>query len=181
VRFLLVTASAGRPTERTACRLGLDDPATLESIGEEAAATAAWFPIHVSPSLLERISGDGLSIPALRDGTDLAIVERAASLFPPLGHRRGWSARFGRELNASDDRGVFRAPGLGLPVVEGKHIEAFRSVLHGVRYSGRAADARRLLRSARHERPRLAYRDVASATNRTTLIAAMLPGHCVST
>src|SRR5205823_3637821 len=80
VRFLLVTASAGRPTERTACRLGLDDPATLESIGEEAAATAAWFPIHVSPSLLERISGDGLSIPALRDGTDLAIVERAASL-----------------------------------------------------------------------------------------------------
>jgi len=30
-------------------------------------------------------------------------------------------------------------------------------------------------------RPRLAYRDVASATNRMTLIAAVLPGGCVST
>src|SRR5262249_11155077 len=44
-----------------------------------------------------------------------------------------------------------------------------------------AADARRLLRSDRYERPRLAYRDVASATNRVTLIAAILPAHCVST
>src|SRR5207248_2376319 len=31
------------------------------------------------------------------------------------------------------------------------------------------------------ERPRLAYRDVASATNRLTLIAAILPAGCVST
>ncbi len=44
-----------------------------------------------------------------------------------------------------------------------------------------SADARRLLRSDRHERPRLAYRDVASSTNRLTLIAAVLPGGCVST
>ncbi len=47
--------------------------------------------------------------------------------------------------------------------------------------SSSAADARRLLRSDRHEHPRLAYRDVASATNRLTLIAAVLPAHCVST
>ena len=44
-----------------------------------------------------------------------------------------------------------------------------------------AADARRLLGSDRHRRPRLAYRDVASATNRLTLIAAVLPAGCVST
>src|SRR5262249_16212482 len=44
-----------------------------------------------------------------------------------------------------------------------------------------ATDARRLLRSDRHERARLAYRDVASATNRLTLIAAVLPARCVST
>ena len=31
------------------------------------------------------------------------------------------------------------------------------------------------------QRPRLAYRDVASATNRLTLIAAILPAGCVST
>src|SRR5205823_14052769 len=36
-------------------------------------------------------------------------------------------------------------------------------------------------RSDRHERARLAYRDVASATNRVTLIAAVLPPRCIST
>src|SRR5207244_4226526 len=31
VRFLLVTATAGAPTERIACRFGIDDPSDLES------------------------------------------------------------------------------------------------------------------------------------------------------
>jgi hypothetical protein len=50
-----------------------------------------------------------------------------------------------------------------------------------VRYVIANADVRRRLRSDRHEQRRLAYRDVASATNRVTLIAAVLPAHCVST
>ena len=181
VRFLLVTASPGSPTRRVACRFGIEDPAALEAIGEEASDSSPWYPVHVSPALLQRISGHGLAIPALRDATDLAIVDRAAALFPPLGSAQGWAAQFGRELNASDDRGAFNARGGGLPVVEGKHLEPFRAALDAVRYRIAAADARRLLRSDRHERPRLAYRDVAGSTNRTTLIAALLPAGCVST
>jgi hypothetical protein len=181
VRFLLVTASPGSPTRRVACRFGIEDPAALEAIGEEASDTSPWYPVHVSPELLQRISGDGLAIPALRDAIDLAIVDRAAALFPPLGGPRGWAAQFGRELNASDDRGAFHATGGGMPVVEGKHLEPFHAALGDVRYHINAADARRLLRSDRHERPRLAYRDVAGSTNRTTLIAALLPAGCVST
>jgi hypothetical protein len=180
VRFLLVTASPGSPTDRVACRLDVDDPAALESAGEDD-ADSSWFPIHLSPSVLERISGDGLAIPTLRDSIDLGIVERAASLFQPLGNADGWAARFGRELNATDDRDAFHDPGRGLPVVEGKQLEPFGVTLEGSRHSIRTADARRLLPSSPFERPRLAYRDVASATNRTTLIAAMLPAHCVST
>jgi len=68
-----------------------------------------------------------------------------------------------------------------MAVVEGKHLEPFRTALGAARYSIHAADARRVLRAARHERPRLAYRDVAGSTNRTTLIAAILPARCVST
>ena len=181
VRFLLVTASPGSTTRHVACRFGIDDPAALEAIGEEAPSTSPWYPVHLSPALLERISGGGLAIPALRDATDLAIVERAAALFPPLGSFQGWAARFGRELNATDDRGALRTAGGGLAVVEGKHVEPFRAVLDAVRYHIPATDARRLLRSDRHERPRLAYRDVAGSTNRTTLIAAILPARCVST
>src|SRR4029077_18822179 len=79
------------------------------------------------------------------------------------------------------DRGVIRAGGPGLPVVEGKHLEPFRVAFDAVHRRISGADARRLLRPARHGHPRLAYRDVASATNRLTLIAAVLPAHCVST
>ena len=43
----------------------------------------------------------------------------------------------------------------------------------------RARPRRRL--GTRHERPRLCYRDVAGASNRLTLIAAILPAGCVST
>jgi hypothetical protein len=136
----------------------------------------------VSPTLLERISGPGLAIPTLRSTTDLVIVERAASLFPPLGSADGWAARFGRELNATDDRHAFRPPSrYALPVVEGKHLEPFRVALDSARHGINVSDAARLMRSDRHTRPRLAYRDVASATNRVTLIAAVLPSRCVST
>jgi hypothetical protein len=195
VRFLLVTGSSGAPTDEIACRLNLDDPADLESIGDESSTR---FPVRLSPALIERISGPDLAIPTLRSATDLAIVERAASLFPPLGSPVGWAVSFGRELNASDDRAAFRpavrpgpsGPGKGgsgrtrpvfLPVVEGKHVEPFQVALAATRHRISAAAAHRLLRSARHEHPRLAYRDVASATNRLTLIAAVLPAHCVST
>jgi hypothetical protein len=175
-----VTASAGGSTDRIACRLGVDDPAVLESIGDDL--SEASFPIRVSPALLERLSGPDLVIPHLRSAVDLAIAERAAALFRPLGGADGWGARFGRELNASDDRDAFRPPSRGrLAVVEGKHVEPFHVALDSVRHGISAADARRLLRSDRHERARLAYRDVASATNRLTLIAAILPADCVST
>jgi hypothetical protein len=126
------------------------------------------------------VSGESLSIPLLPTALDLAIAERASALFPPLGDERGWSARFGRELNATEDRSWFTAPHSGLPVAEGKHLEPFRVDLDLARHTIAARHARRLLPDGRHERPRLAYRDVSSATNRLTLIAAVLPAGCVS-
>ncbi|OLE78388.1 MAG: hypothetical protein AUF76_19165 [Acidobacteria bacterium 13_1_20CM_2_65_9] len=185
VRFLLVTATAGSPTRRIACRFGLDDPSELEAIDDPSDA-ASVSTIGITPGLLERISGADLTIPFVRGRTDLAIVERAASLFPALGSGHGWSASFGRELNATDDRDAFHAVTARpdtrcLPVIEGKHLEPFRVTLDSVTQVIAAADAGRRLRSNRFERPRLAYRDVAGATNRQTLIAAVLPADCVST
>ena len=181
VRFLLVTATAGSPTRDMACRLGIDDPAALESIGSHASEAPEMLPIRLSPAALRRISGDALAIPHLRAPVDLDIVERAASLFPPLGSDAGWRARFGRELNATDDRQVLRSGGNGLPVIDGRHIEPFRVRLEAIERSIRPADARRRLRLEPYAHARLAYRDVASATNRLTLIAAVLPSGCVST
>jgi hypothetical protein len=122
-----------------------------------------------------------MAIPDLRRPIDLAVLEKATALFPPLGSRDGWNARFGRELNATDDRRWFRSDRRGLPIVAGKCVAPFRVSHAASDRSISAPDARRLLRDRRFERARLAYRDVASPTNRVTLIAALLPAGCVST
>jgi Eco57I restriction-modification methylase len=182
VKFLLVTATRGTPTRSIACRLGELDPTVLESDEGGPPSRSNWFPVRITPALIRRLSGDSLAIPDLRAPVDVAIVERAATLFPSIGSEAGWSARFGRELNATDDRRSFEPAGVAdVPIVEGKHVEPFRTRLDAAVRSIRRPEARRLLDPARYERPRLAYRDVAGASNRLTLIAAILPARCIST
>jgi hypothetical protein len=193
VRFALLTTTTGRPTIRTRCRFGQRDVAALDGLPDtvDDRGREASCPIRLSPSLLARLSGDDLAVPDIRSPLDLEILERAASAFPWLSSPDGWGARFGRELNASDDRQHFVEPtevlrrdrrDQLLPVVEGKHLEPFRAHVARARVRIPAAAASRLLgASASFRRARLAYRDVASATNRVTLIAAMLPPDCVTT
>jgi N-6 DNA Methylase len=178
VRFILLSATAGRPTRAIECRLGLESPADLDSLTDDSRQAAAS--LRVSIDTLVRLSGPSLVIPQLRGTVDLAVCEKAASLFRPLGAEDGWAARFGRELNATEDRDAFHAAS-GLPVVDGRHLTPYRVSLADVSRRITLADARRRLRDQRFTRPRLAYRDVAGATNRLTLIAAILPADCVST
>ncbi len=177
VRFVLVSATAGAPTRSVACAFGIDDPSALDA-GEDAGAVAMQG-VRLSPATLERLSGNALAVPYVRTATDLAIAERAAALFAPLGAAEGWHVRFGRELNATDDRALFRRSGGGYPVIDGKHLAPFRVAVADAERRIAAADARRVVPGS--GRARLGYRDVASATNRVTLIAAVLPPRCVST
>jgi hypothetical protein len=174
-RFVLVTATNGQPTSEIACRLGERNAAALESGNAEA-----WFSVRVTPAVLERLTGDDLALPELTSARDLAIAERAAVRFPPLSDPRGWGARFGRELNATDDRPLLDEGGRGLPVVEGKQISPFRVDLAASRCSIARRHADRLL-GTRHHRWRLGYRDVASSTNKVTLIATLIPPGAVTT
>lgn len=177
VRFVLVTATAGRPTLGFGVRFGESDPSVLD---DETSGRPAWYPVRVSVDALDRLSGGSLVVPEWRTPADVAIVERAAALYPPLSAPDGWSVRFGRELNATDDRALFGAPGAGVPVIEGKLLEPFGVRADASRRSVKAAVASARL-GQRWQRPRLAYRDVAGATNRLTLIAAILPAGVVST
>jgi hypothetical protein len=178
VRFLLLTGTSGAATTSIGCRFGETDPAILEHGDDHE--RQPWFSVRLSTGLIQRLSGDDLSVPDVRTPVDLSLAEKAAALFRPLGADFGWNARFGRELNATDDRDVLRPAGHGLPIVEGKLIEPYRVRLDDARHSISTRDAGRLL-GQRHQHWRLAYRDVASATNRLTLIAALLPPGSVST
>jgi hypothetical protein len=181
IRFVLLAATAGRTSERIACRFGLHDPSELEALGEEPAEVSPWFQIRLRKSAIEHLSGQDLTIPWLRTPLDLELAERAAALFPPLGSDAGWKARFGRELNATEDRHLFRQRGEGMPVIGGRQIQPFAVDLKAGRWSVRTRDADTLLRDGRHARARLAYRDVAGATNQLTLIAAVLPAGSIAT
>jgi hypothetical protein len=182
VRFLLLTATRGGETTRVRCRFGLQDPAALDALGEAAEESEAGSSFSFTPALLEQLSGPGLAIPDVRAPLDLAILERMVREHPPLGAPAGWHVRFGRELNASDDRKHFNTARRGLPIVEGKHLSAFavNTAAATLRIAPDAA-ARLLDRRNTFGRARLAFRDVASATNRTTLIAAIVPAGCVTT
>ena len=180
-RFLLVTTTVGGETGGARCRFGERSADALDSL-PEAGGDGRAFPIRLSRAGIERIGGAGLVVPELRGPIDLAIAEKASALARPLGDAAGWGARFGRELNATDDREHFGPPGSGLPIIEGKLIRPFAVDVAGARRSVPAATAGRLLDRARtFGRARLAFRDVASATNERSLIAAILPAGVVTT
>ncbi len=174
VRFVLLTGTTGRRTSSIRCRFG------LTSVGELESPPRA--PLVISRRLLARISGDDdLGIPELASEADLAIVEAVSHSIPRLGAPDGWHVTFGRELNATDDRALFvpiRSTSTGRPVIEGKQVEPFRVAIANSRLAVRDA-AEPNLRVPR--RARLAYRDVASAGNRLTLIATIIPARAVTT
>ncbi len=115
----------------------------------------------------------------MRRPGDLEVAERLARDYPRLGDAAGWGARFGRELNATEDRKAFGVT--GLPVIDGKHLAPFRvsAPAGGRRIAPEAA--RRLLPDGRYHRDRLAYRDVSGVANRVSLIAAIVPAGVVTT
>lgn len=171
VRFVLMTATSGRPTTEVRCRFGISQPQELER---------EMAPLLLTRRFLSRVSGDDdLGIPELGGSVDLRIVEQITDAIPRLGAVAGWNAHFGRELNATDDREAFvpyDGDPVARPVIEGKQIEPFRISLERSRCQLRPDCEKRIPR-----RVRLAYRDVASATNRLTLIAALVPARAVTT
>jgi hypothetical protein len=179
VKFVLLTSTMGGKSSDIACRMGERDPAALETIGDEETAA---FPVRLSAGFIERISGPDLAIPEIRSNADVALLEGICERHQPLAARDGWNAVFGRELNATEDARHFTDAGSGIHVIEGKQIEPFRVHLDRSRHwISEAVLARQFQKRTSWRRPRLAYREVAGATNRLTLIAAIVPAGVVTT
>jgi len=175
-RFVLLTCTPGQPTHAIRCRFGITRIEDLDR-GDTRAPS-----ITLTRAFIQQLSGsEDLGIPELSTPRDLVIVERISAHVPRLGDEAGWGVQFSRELNASDDRHAFLRHTGGAdvrPIVEGKQIEPFRVSLERCRLQ---LDPRAMIRRTLPHRPRLAYRDVASATNRLTLIAAIIPARAVTT
>ncbi len=187
IKFLLLTATNGSATERMTCCFGRSRAEWLDELPDAASEDPPEArPIVVSRALLASWDRENLVWPLLQHPIDLDILAHAAGRAPRLDAADGWAARFGRELNATEDRAHFVALPCAasdlLTVVEGKCVEPFRLRSQTSATGILASTAAALLDPATtFRRWRLAYRDVASATNMLTLIAALLPPGVVST
>jgi hypothetical protein len=218
VRFLLIAGSNDGSTDRLTFCCGLSDAAALERRPSSSREDRDGGAISIARSRLEEWDPEHLTIPEITSPQMLRIVSQLSAVAPRLGSAQesgGWGARFGRELNATDDRQHFlshlpapcRPPTLAkhrrassgevsperpsaaeaetsrhLPILEGKHLSPFQTATSSIEQVIPLDVAARLIDpSSSFGRTRLAYRDVASATNRLTLIAALLPRHTIST
>lgn len=190
VRFLLLTATKGVTTRQVNGSFGWETALDLEALPDHVRDDpASARTIALSRSLIECWDPQAQTIPWVTHPMDVALLAQARAVAAPLGSADGWGVRFGRELNATDDKAHFvekraTAPRstAWLPIVEGKHIEPFAVRLATVRQQISRRKASTLIDpSTSFDRARLAYRDVASATNRQTVIAAILPPGSLST
>ncbi|CAN5858744.1 hypothetical protein BH24ACI4_BH24ACI4_10730 [soil metagenome] len=179
LKFLLMTLSRAGSTTALPVRSGIRAARTLDTLPDAGPLQGA---VSVPMTAIARLSGEDMAVPDIRTPADLDIISCVTTRVPPLADPAGWNVRFGRELNATEDRPHFTTGASGLPVLEGKGLRPFLVDLATARYRIPAARARRLLKEAdTFSLPRLAYRDVAAPTNRTTLIAAIVPAGVVTT
>jgi hypothetical protein len=177
VRFVSVTATTGTATTGLALRTAVD------SLDAHPRRTCAATDVWLETALLHAADPDGVSVPCLRSADDLHVLRTLLTKGRPLG-AAPWRLAFGRELNASDDRALLAEGVVGngrLAVVGGRDLRPFgvRTVASGT-VIDTAAAARRLP-EGRWRYWRLGYRDVAAATNRLSLIAALVPPNVLTT
>ncbi len=180
VRFMALVAGGDQRRPDIAARFGVRAEAELDQLPElEPASGAPAYPVRLTPHLVRAIGGSTRRIPDVRSATHLDLLRRLVESCPRLGDSDGWSARFGRELNATEDRDHFGE--VGLPVIEGKHLGPFVADVESPTARISAAAAARLLPDQRFAHARVGYRDVSAVGNKLTLIAALVPAGVVTT
>lgn len=178
VRFLVAVVTTGGRTRTIRAKFGVMSREAIDDLPARDDPVDTSYPIRLSLERLAAVGAASRRIPDARAPRDLDLLDHVAAIGPALG-APGWNARFGRDLNATDDRDSLGP--VGLPVIEGKHVSPF-----GVNVAEASAridpvEAARRLPDRRFDSARLAYRDVSGVANRTSLIAAIVPAGVVMT
>ena len=179
LRFLAITATPGVTASSIRARFGVTTAAELDALpAREDGTRESEYPIRLSPARLHSLGGRAGRWPDLRGRRDADLLDALLRRFPALGDDTGWAARFGRELNATEDRRHFGPA--GLPVLEGKQLSAF-AVSGEPAFRITRDRAARLLPGRAFDRARVGYRDVSGVGNQRSLIAAVVPAGSVTT
>jgi hypothetical protein len=178
LKFLLLTFTNRGETMTVPLRSGVRAAEALDAVPDSGVDSAA---IPLPRATIARVSGEGLEVPEIRSALDLEIVSRITVAVPTTASAAGWGIHFGRELNATEDRPHFSPEG-EVPVIEGKQLRPFGIDTAAARFRIAERAAAALIDPKKsYSRARLAYRDVASPSNRQTLIAAIVPAGILTT
>ncbi|MCX6677696.1 MAG: hypothetical protein NTU95_07095 [Methanothrix sp.] len=139
------------------------------------------------PMELVRICApETLSIPEVRSERHLEVFAKLNQENPLLGDpKKGWHVGLVRELDRTNDSGLFRSDGQGWPLIEGKCFHQFLPDYdkpsftvdpdQGLKRTARCKDYKDGANGFLHVTPRLAFRDVARSTDVRSTIACILP------
>ncbi|HUQ87502.1 MAG TPA: Eco57I restriction-modification methylase domain-containing protein, partial [Vicinamibacterales bacterium] len=178
MRFVVLATTNSGSTSTLRFRCGLTDVNDLHREEQRP-------PLSLTRSRIESWSPEHLTIPEVTNAAGLGIMTTVGDRIPALSDPKGWNVRFGRELNATDDRPhfvPFKSGSHLLPIVEGKQLSPFQiDVSRSTQAIPKKAASRLLDPASTFTRARIGYREVAGSTNKLTLIAAMLPANVVST
>ena len=172
LKFLLISATAGGRSAMIPCRFGIQKAEALDGLPELGPDLDA---VTVARPLLEQLSGEQIALPDVRSERDVDILGRIAFTAPALG-----DAMVGPSTSdASSTRPTTAATSLAAQTACRSSKESTCSLYRRCRgrvptdSAGRRRDAREPRQT--FGRARLAYREVASATNRLTLLRPFCP------
>ena len=180
-KFVAFGARKGGSTDRFKCAFMEHGPERLPAIDASA--------LRMSVMQVKKFSPDALSVMEFKSQRDVDVTTKIYAKWPLLGDelKDAWTAVIQRELNMTEDRGLFKPAPTDCPLYEGKMVWLLDSHFESPRYW---LD-RNEVREARGEDAwegdnfRVAFRDVGASTNERTLIASVAPpswtGHSLST
>ncbi|NKB59544.1 MAG: hypothetical protein GKS00_24760 [Alphaproteobacteria bacterium] len=195
-KFCLYVAIAGGQTTEFDAAFGVNSIGKLQALERECL-------LQVPVSLVEEFSPEALAISEITHPFDIEIVKKLYSIFLKFGadDASPASREYQREIDMGNDRGLFTEDPSGIPIYEGRMVEAFDHRAKAYK-SGRGRAAvwdelrfgpekciapqwRILVEEIpgkirdRWMKPRIGFCDVASPTNQRSLVAAIIPGGAV--
>ncbi|MDW9959467.1 N-6 DNA methylase [Sinorhizobium meliloti] len=193
LKFCLYVAVPGGRTESFSAAFGVNSHEKLASLKE-------GLPIEIPVALVREFSPEAQAVAEVAHRSDIEIARKLYTRYPRFGEVvDGLPTRqYAAELHMGNDRDDFEGSARGLPVFEGRMVEAFdyraKAYVSG---RGRAAVWRplpfgaegkeilpqwRIAQDAipqkigdRWTRYRLGFCDVASPTNQRAFVAALIP------
>lgn len=190
-KFLVLTLEKVGTTERFPAAFMRHDVSELAQFPHQGA-------LYLSTEFIRRLSPDSLSIPELKNETDLTIAEKLSQQPFLSDADSGWGLElYGEELNMTRSSKYFRTSPANCPVYEGGMIWHFDHAYSRPRYWIKESDVRAEFLQKRCKRTgisgnvpsdmrndyevyRLAIRKIASNTNERTLISTIIPAYSLA-